>query len=102
MSENTNECAIAWRRGDDCAEVTAYTHSRLKSRIEELAKRFPNEVQILARNKDGSIFAHIPNSYVKVNPPRQYSEETLQKTSERAKSMHAERNKAVAEEPFCV
>lgn len=52
MSENTNECAIEWRRGDDYAEVTAYTHSRLKSRIEELAKRFPNEVQILARNKD--------------------------------------------------
>ena len=33
-------------------------------------------MKIIARNNDGSIFAHLPYSYIKINPPRKYSDET--------------------------
>ena len=88
MAENTNECVIEWVRGGDHAGVTAHSNSRLKSRIEKLAEKFPDKVKIIARNEDGSIFAHVPISYVKINPPRQVSEETAQRASERLKEYY--------------
>ena len=100
MSENTNECVIEWVRGGDHAGVTAHSNSRLKSRIEKLAEKFPDKVKIIARNEDGSIFAHVPISYVKVNPPRQVSEEFKQESAERLKNARSEKLKATAEEPF--
>ena len=100
MSENTNECVIEWVRGGDHAGVTAHSNSRLKSRIEKLAEKFPDKVKIIARNEDGSIFAHVPISYVKVNPPRQVSDEFKQESAERLKNARTEKLKATAEEPF--
>lgn len=100
MSENTNECVIEWVRGGDHAGVTAHSNSRLKSRIEKLAEKFPDKVKIIARNEDGSIFAHVPISYVKVNPPRQVSDEFKQESAERLKNARSEKLKATAEEPF--
>lgn len=100
MSENTNECVIEWVRGGDHAGVTAHSNSRLKSRIEKLAEKFPDKVKIIARNEDGSIFAHVPISYVKVNPPRQVSDEFKQESAERLKNARAEKLKATADEPF--
>lgn len=102
MAENTNECVIEWIRGGDHAGVTAHSNSRLKSRIEKLAEKFPDKVKIIARNEDGSIFAHVPISYVKVNPPRQVSDEFKQESAERLKNARAEKLKAAAEETFCV
>lgn len=33
MAENCNECSIAWIRGSDYAEISAYNGSTLKNRI---------------------------------------------------------------------
>lgn len=89
MAENVNECVIEWVRGGDHAGVTAHSNSRLKSRIEKLAEKFPDKVKIIARNEDGSIFAHVPIGYVKINPPREMSEEARIKSAERLKNMHS-------------
>ena len=75
MSENTNECVIEWIPGRDYVGLTAKNGSTWKNRCEELEKEFPDDVKILARNNDGSIFAHLPYSYIKINPPRKYSDE---------------------------
>ena len=75
MAENTNECVIEWIPGRDYVGLTAKNGSAWKNRCEELEKEFPDNVKILARNNDGSIFAHLPYSYIKINPPRKYSDE---------------------------
>ena len=70
MAENCNECSIAWIRGGEYAEVSAYSGSKLKGRVLKLSEQFPDDVKILTTNKDGSIFAHIPAKYVKLRAPK--------------------------------
>lgn len=60
MAENCNECSIAWIRGSDYAEISAYNGSTLKNRTLKLKEENPEDVKVIAINKDGSIFAHVP------------------------------------------
>lgn len=92
MAENCNECSIAWVRGGEYAEVSAHNGSRLKGRILKLAEQYPDDVRIIIKNKDGSIFAHIPIGYVKLRAPRILSEEQRAELVERGKNMS--RNKS--------
>lgn len=86
-----NEFTIEWIKGSEYAGVTAPSGSALKSKLFKLAQSHPNEVQILAENEDGSVFAHIPVSYVKISPPKQMSEEQKVAASERFKAMWEEK-----------
>lgn len=70
LANNVNECVIEFVRGDKTASVTAASSTRLNGRIKKLAEQFPEEVQILSTNEDGSIFAHIPVRFIKVGAPR--------------------------------
>ena len=102
MSENTNECVIEWIPGRDYVGLTAKNGSTWKNRCEELEKEFPDDVKILARNNDGSIFAHLPYSYIKIKPPRKYSDETKKKAAERLNKMRVEKSNTAEENPFCL
>lgn len=93
MAENCNECSIAWIRGGEYAEVSAYSGSRLKGRVLKLSEQFPDDVKILSTNKDGSIFAHVPAKYVKLRAPKILTEEQRAELIERGKSMS--RSKAI-------
>lgn len=93
MAENCNECSIAWIRGGEYAEVSAYSGSKLKGRVLKLSEQFPDDVKILDTNQDGSIFAHIPAKYVKLRAPKILTEEQRAELIERGKSMS--RNKSV-------
>ena len=81
--DRVNECVIEWIKGDSTVSVTAYSGSRLKNRIRKLA-RFPQCI-IVAENKDGSILAHVPLEWIRINPSRNFSVEQLEELSERAK-----------------
>ena len=61
-----NEFAINWLKGSDYAEVTAPSGSALKSKLLALSEKYPDEVTKIIINKDGSIFCHVPVSYVKI------------------------------------
>lgn len=87
MAENCNECSIAWIRGGEYAEVSAYSGSKLKGRVLKLSEQFPDDVKILATNKDGSIFVHVPAKYVKLRAPKILTEEQRVKLIERGKNM---------------
>lgn len=78
-----NENVIEWLKGDTMAAVTAPTASKLKGMITRLNKKYPDEVEILACNQDGSIFAHVPVEYVTLKRPRELSE------AQRAAAMQA-------------
>ena len=88
MSEYTNECVIEWIPGRDYVGVTAKNGSSWKNRCEEL--------------ENGSIFAHLPYSYIKINPPRKYSDEAKKKAAERLNKMRAEKSNTAEENPFCL
>ena len=48
MTENCNECSIAWIRGGEYAEVSAHNGSKMKGRVLKLAEQHPEDVKILA------------------------------------------------------
>lgn len=74
--ETSNECAIEWLRGDKVATVTFPKGTRYTSRIKKLAAENPEEVVIRYENKDGSIVATIPTSYIRLNAKRAKKELT--------------------------
>ena len=78
-----NECAIEWVKQSDTAGVTAYSNSRLKSKLLKYAESHPNECKIIAENEDGSIFAHVPVKWIKVSPTKKVSDEQRAAAAER-------------------
>lgn len=41
-----------------------------KRTLAKLAEQRPNDVRVVAENKDGSVMYHIPVSWLRVRPPR--------------------------------
>ena len=80
---------IEWITGEGTIAVTL-TSQRHINKIYKLAVRKPDEVKIVA-NKDGSIYATLPLSYLKFNPPKDLTEEQKEKLREQAKMMNEKR-----------
>lgn len=85
-----NENVIEWLDGEDVIAVTLH-QKRFVNQVRNLAKQDKN-VTILAENSDGSIFAHLPISYLKLRRNR-----TVNQTAEE-KSEWAERMRQLREE----
>lgn len=64
-----NENVIEFLRGQKTATVT-FSQRRYINRIKKLAKKRPDECEIKKINSDGSIVAHIPTKWIRINPPR--------------------------------
>ena len=79
------ENAIEFITNEKRATVT-FTQGRYKTRIRELAEKFPEECEIVAENADGSMCAHIPVAWVRINPPAQLTEEQKEARAERARN----------------
>lgn len=62
----------------------------IKSVIRKLAEKHPEDCQIIADNEDGSICAHVPVSWLRIFPPRQYTEEQRQQMGERLRQNRSE------------
>lgn len=69
MTEN----AIEFYTEDETATLSLY-RKRFINRIRKLKEQRPDEVDIV-ENADGSIFAHIPVSWIKIKPTRIMSNE---------------------------
>ena len=82
-----NEFSIEWVKGAEYAGVTVPSGTALKSKLLRLAEQNPDNVKIIAGNKDGSLFAHVPVKYIKISPPRQVSDEQKEAASERFRQM---------------
>lgn len=93
MYNIVKDCDLNWFHGEKEVSVTAASGSSLKYRILKYAESHPNEVRIEKENEDGSVFAHIPLSWVRVSPPRQLSPEQIEANRERLKAMR-EKQKA--------
>ena len=80
---------IEWITGDNMMSVTL-TSQRHINKIRKLAEKKPDEVKITT-NKDGSIYATLPLSYLKFNPPKDLTEEQKEKLRGQAKMMNEKR-----------
>ncbi len=96
--ENFIKCAEVRTRQQDCIlpDMSDLKKSKnvllmlafsdiYKSRIKKLAAERPEECEIVAENQDGSLCAHIPVAWIKINPAKQLSEEQRREIAERFK-----------------
>lgn len=85
------EFVIEWIKGNEYAGVTVPSGTALKSKLMKYADSRPDEVKVMAVNKDGSAFFHIPINYIKVSPPRKVSDEQREAAGERFRKMWEEK-----------
>lgn len=86
-----NEFCIEWLKGGEYAGVTVPSGTALKSKLMRYAESRPDEVKVMAENKDGSAYFHVPVSYIKCSPPRKVSEEQREAAGERFRKMWEEK-----------
>ena len=97
--ESDCENCVEWIRDSDVATVT-FCQGRYITKIEKLAERFPDDVQIVHRNYNrggtvSSIVAHIPVSYIKINnSKRNLTDEEREELSKRAKLLFGHESNA--------
>lgn len=82
MADGCKENVIEYITGSKVAGITAH-HMKLKNRIYKLKESYPDEVEIIAENEDGSLYAHIPSKWVTVKAPRKMTEEQRLANAER-------------------
>ena len=75
------ENVIEFIKDRDKATVT-FSQGRYKSRVKKLSVSHPGECEIVAENKDGSLCAHIPVSWIRINPSMSLTEEQRQNRAE--------------------
>lgn len=86
MAENMNENVLEWYKNEPIATVTL-SQGKYITKIRKLAKRFPDECQITHENQDGSIVAHIPVKWIKINnTQREMTEEEKKLAAERIRN----------------
>lgn len=66
MDNQVTENVIEWETGNRKVSVTL-SQKKYITRVKQMAKKYPDEVKILAQNKDGSIFARLPLKALKLN-----------------------------------
>lgn len=82
--EGYSENVIEWVK-DGKRATLSLSQRRTITRIKKLAEKYPDKCQILAENKDGSLYAHIPTEWVKINPGRELDDEQKEELAERMK-----------------
>lgn len=80
--ESVQENCIEWIKGSKTATVT-FPKGKYVTKINKLAEQYPDEVRICDVNKDGSIVAHVPVSYISIRHPRTYSDDQKKKMGDR-------------------
>lgn len=92
-----NEHDICWLKNSDYAEVTTPSGTAWKSKLMRYAESHPDEVKLIAENKDGSAVFHVSVNWIKCSPPRKVSEEQKAAAGERLRQMWENRKVEDAE-----
>lgn len=79
--EGYSENVIEWIKDEKRATLTL-SQRRTISRVKKLAAQYPEQCQVVAENKDGSICAHIPVSWIRINPGMELTEEQRRQKAE--------------------
>lgn len=72
-NDGYSENCIEWVKDGEWATLSL-SQRRTITKIKKLAKSHPEECQIIAENKDGSLYARIPLDWIRIYPTRKLSE----------------------------
>ena len=86
---NNNENCVEFLNNQKTITVS-FCSQKWITKIKKLSQSNPDDVEIIAENKDGSICARLPIKYLKISTPRKVSDEQRQKASERFKKLREE------------
>ena len=86
---NNNENCVEFLNNQKIMTVS-FCSQKWITKIEKLSQSNPDDVEIIAENKDGSICARLPIKYLKISAPRKVSDEQRQKACERFKKLREE------------
>ena len=75
------EFVIEWLKGESRAAISAPSGTKIKNKLKKLAEEKPTECDCY-ENPDGYVFGHVPVSYIRIQAPREYSEEAKKKLVE--------------------
>lgn len=63
MARDLKEANINFYEGDDTVWVTVY-QGKYKNQIEKLAKEYSDEIKVIARNDNGTLYAKLDKKFV--------------------------------------
>ena len=86
---NNNENCVEFLNNQKTMTVS-FCSQKWITKIKKLSQSNPDDVEIIAENKDGSICARLSIKYLKISAPRKVSDEQRQKASERFKKLREE------------
>ena len=86
---NNNENCVEFLNNQKTMTVS-FCCQKWITKIKKLSQSNPDDVEIIAENKDGSICAKLPIKFLKISAPRKVSDEQRQKASERFKKLREE------------
>ena len=92
LSKDIKEMNVNWLDIDDMVSVTAY-QKKMINQLMKLAEVHPDEVRVVAVNKDGTTVVHLPKKYVHVS----FGERAKREMSEEQRVAAAERLKKARE-----
>lgn len=72
-NDGYSENCIEWVKDGEWATLSL-SQRRTISEVKKLAKSHSEECQILAENKDGSLYARVPVDWIKIRAPRKISD----------------------------
>lgn len=91
VPEEIFDNVIEFYKGSKTVTVT-FSADKYKARIIDLAKSRPEDVEIVSSDNN-YVCAHIPISWIKINPSRKMSDERKKKLSERMSKVREAKNK---------
>lgn len=83
---NNNENCIEFLNNQHSITVS-FCMLKWINKVKKLKEEYPDDVKIIAENKDGSICAKLPVKFLKISAPRKVSEEQRQAASERFRKL---------------
>lgn len=69
MTEDSKENVIEWLLGEKMVTMTLSQRKHI-AKVKKMSESHPEDVKILKENADGTIFAKMPLSYLKLSAPR--------------------------------
>lgn len=89
--ENNNENVVEFLNGEKTCSVTFNSRKHI-NRIKRLRQDNPDAFLNYVENDDGSVYAKIPLAWLKISPPRKYTDEQREELKARLNKIKA--NKA--------
>ena len=84
MARDLKEANINLYEGDDIVWVTVY-QGKYKNKIEKLAKEYPDEAKVIARNDNGTLYARLDKKFVHLSFSHREKKEVTEEQREAAR-----------------